>query len=207
MAMQILMVQKFGTMWQVTLDGTTVVCALDRAQAIASAGHMLRLQLTDSEFLANLELSGLELHELFPPVANIGAPHPPATIDFDEAKRRIEEKWLPIAAQRVGTAVAIIDELCVEYDWGWVIYWKPINPELGKPDFVNEYHFPFTVDRVTGNTGLSGGTYGIERGIVELLQWRPPHLCGPYPPGRTHWLRVYDQFKAAGAFEPRRTCG
>jgi hypothetical protein len=121
-------------------------------------------------------------------------------IDFATAKRLVAEQWLPIAARRVGTAVAVADELCVEYEWGWVVYWRPITPEQGDPRLVNEYHFPFMADRVTGNVGLSGGTFGIERGIVELLQCRPTDLCGPYPPGQQHWLAVLNAFEAAGAF-------
>ena len=126
----------------------------------------------------------------------------PSKIDFSEAKRRVREKWLPIAAKRVGTGVAVVDELCVAYEWGWVIHWQPIDPEKGDPRFVNEYHFPYTADRVTGSVWLSGGSYGIERGIIELLQQRPVELCGPYPPGRQSWLTVYDAFKSAGAFTP-----
>lgn len=123
-------------------------------------------------------------------------------IDFATAKRLVGEQWLPIAAKQVGTPVAIVDEFSVEYEWGWVIHWRPVAPEQGDSLFVNEYHFPFTADRVTGNVGLSGGTFGIERGIVELLQRRPPELCGPYPPGQHHWLAVYDAFEVTGAFTP-----
>jgi hypothetical protein len=123
-------------------------------------------------------------------------------IDFATAKRLVGEQWLPIAAQRVGTTVAVVDDLCVEYEWGWVIHWRPTALDEGDPRFVNEYHFPFTADRVTGNVGLSGGTFGIERGIVELLQCRPLELSGPYPSGQQHWLAVYDTFAAAGAFTP-----
>ena len=45
-------------------------------------------------------------------------------------------------------------------------------------------------------------SHGIERGIIELLQQRPPELRGRYPPGKQGWLVVYDAFKAAGAFTP-----
>lgn len=123
-------------------------------------------------------------------------------INFAIAKRLVAEQWLPVAARRVGTAVAVVDGLCVEYEWGWVVHWRPVNPEFGDSRFVNEYHFPFIADRVTGAVGLSGGTFGIERGIVELLQRRSPELCGQYPPGQQHWLAVFDAFDAAGAFIP-----
>jgi hypothetical protein len=123
-------------------------------------------------------------------------------IDFAAAKRLIGEQWLPVAAQRVGTAVAVVDELCVEYEWGWVIHWRPVAPEQGDSRFVNEYHFPFLADRVTGYVGLSGGTFGIERGIVELLLRRPLEFSGPYPSGEQHWLEVFAAFEAVGAFVP-----
>ena len=107
-------------------------------------------------------------------------------IDFATAKKLVAEQWLPVAAKRVGTTVAVVDGLCVEYEWGWVVHWCPTAPELGDPRFVNEHHFPFIVDRVTGTVGLSGGTFGIERGIVELLQRRAPESLGRYPMGQQH---------------------
>ncbi len=83
-----------------------------------------------------------------------------------------------------------------------MLHWTPVEPEKGHPRRAYEYHFPYVVDRVTGNTGLSGGTFGIQRGIIELLQERPPELCGPYPPGKQGWLIVYEAFEAAVAFTP-----
>ncbi len=121
-------------------------------------------------------------------------------IDFAAAKQLVAERWLPIAAKRVRSAVAIVDELCVEYEWGWVIHWRPVEPKA--PEFVNKYPHPYLADRVTGETGPGGGTLGINRGIVALLQHRPPELCGPYPPGRQSWYDSSDAFRTAGAFTP-----
>ena len=152
---------------------------------------------------ANLSLIGLTRAELLP--AKSADPRParlPSKIDFAEAKRLFGEECRPYCEERVGTAVAVIDEWCVEYEWGWVIHWRPVEPAKGNPRFVNERHFPYTIDRVTGEVGLSGGTHGIERGIIELLQQRPPELRGPYPPGRQCWLVVIREFEAAGAFTP-----
>jgi hypothetical protein len=194
-----------GRTWRLTLNGTVLAYAVDRAGAINAAAGLLRRQLADPDAVAGMRFVGLAPSELQPPKPVEPRPGPlPSTIDFAEAKRLVGEMWLPIAEQRVGTAVRVVDELCVEYEWGWVIHWRPVEPEKGDPQFVNEYHYPFTADRVTGNTGLSGGTYGIERGIIELLQWRPPELCGPYPPGKQGWRVVYDAFEAAGAFTPIR---
>lgn len=191
-------VRPHGTMWLATHDGRIIGCAGNRTQVIDLAATMLRDTLADADFV------GVTLEELLPPIASPSTPHPEPTIDFAEAKRRVAERWLPIAERRVGTAVHIVDERCVEYDWGWVVHWRPTEPEKGDPRFVNEYHFPFTADRVTGDTWMSGGTFGIERGIVELLQQRPDDLRGPYPPGRRGWLVALPAFRAAGAFEPRR---
>jgi hypothetical protein len=197
--------QQVGGMWRLTLNGAVLVCAADRAGAINAAGGLLRRQLDDSTAVRGMRFSGLALSELLPAKPVGFHPGPlPSRIDFAEAKRLVAEKWLPIAEKRVGTAVSVVDELCVEYEWGWVIHWRPVEPEKGDPRFVNEYHFPFTADRVTGNTWLSGGTFGIQRGIIELLQQRPPELCGPYPPGEQGWLIVYEAFQAAGAFTPTR---
>lgn len=197
--------QQVGRVWQLTLNGAVLACAVDRAGAINTAAGLLRRQLADSAAVAGMRFSGLTPSELLPAVpAEPPADPLPSKIDFAEAKRLVAEKCLPVAAKRVETAVRVVDELCVEYEWGWVIHWRPVEPAKGDPRFVNEYHFPFTADRVTGNIGLSGGTYGIERGIIELLQQRPPELCGPYPPGKQGWLVVYDAFKAAGAFTPIR---
>jgi hypothetical protein len=35
-------------------------------------------------------------------------------IDFATAKQLVSARWLPIAARRARSAVAIVDELCVE---------------------------------------------------------------------------------------------
>jgi hypothetical protein len=197
--------QKVGLLWRLTLNGSVLVCATDRAGALNAAAGLLRRQLADSAAVAKMQFVGLTPSELLLAREADPAPRPlPSKIDFAEAKRLVEEQWLPIAAERVGTAVRVVDELCVAYEWGWVIHWRPVESDQGDPRFVHEYHFPFTADRVTGNTGLSGGTFGIERVIIELLQQRPPELCGPYPPGKQGWLVVYEAFKAAGAFIPIR---
>jgi hypothetical protein len=190
-------------MWEATLNGKPIACALKRETVIGVVAGVFRHKLEDVDFVTRLRLSGLELHELLPAKPIEGNTHHPApTIDFISAKRLIAEQWLPVAEEEVGTAVHIVDELCVEYDWGWVIHWRPIDPKKGDPDSVNRYHWPFTVDCVTGNTGTSGGTRGLRDGIVGLLQQRPPELCGPYPPGKQHFLIVADAFEAAGAFTP-----
>jgi hypothetical protein len=193
-----------GQFWQVTRDGNVIACAVTRQGAIDAAATLLHSQLADPVVLAGMQFVGLTTRELLPAKPAEPSPKPlPSKINFTDAKRLVTERWLPLDAKRVGTAVAIADELCLEYEWGWVIYWRPVDPEKGDPRFVNEYHFPYTADRVTGTVELSGGTFGIQRGIVELLQQRPPELCGPYPPGRRHWLAVYNAFEAAGAFTPR----
>ncbi len=192
-------------MWQLTLNGVVLVCAADRAGAINAAGGLLRGQLDDPAALHGMQFAGLALSELLPARPADPPPAPlPSSMDFAEARRRVAEKWLPIAAKRIGTAVSVVDELCIEYEWGWVIHWRPVEPDKGDPRFSNEHHFPYTADRVTGNTWLSGGTFGIERGIIELLQQRPPELCGPYPPGKQGWLIVYEAYRAVGAFTPIR---
>ena len=70
----------------------------------------------------------------------------PSEIDFAEAKRLVAARWLPIAAEGVRTAVAIVDELCVEYEWGWAVHWRPVEPKDAR--FVNRYPYPFLADRV-----------------------------------------------------------
>jgi hypothetical protein len=202
MPKRVLELQQFGSMWQASLDGQTLVCATSRAGVIGGAGGLLRCLLKDPEFVANLQCYGLDVEEMLPAKPSMANPHPAPTIDFATAKQLVAEQWLPIAEQRVGTVVRIVDEDCIEFEWGWVIYWQPVEPNKGDPRFVNEYHFPFLADRVTGDTGLSGGTKGLQHGIIELLQWRPTELCGPYPPGKQDWLIVYDAFEAAGAFTP-----
>jgi hypothetical protein len=195
--------QQVGRMWQLTLNGATLVCAANRDGAINAGAGLLRQRLADPAALAAMQFRALTSSELLPAKPVEQRPGSlPSKIDFAEAKRLVGEKWLPMAARRVGTAVAVVDEQCVEYEWGWVIHWRPVEPDKGNPRFVNEYHFPFTADRVTGNTWLSGGTYGIERAIIELLQQRPPELRGQYPPGIQGWLVVYDAFESAGAFTP-----
>lgn len=191
-------------MWVATHNGAVIACAVTRQAAIDASAGLLKRELRDAEAVARMAFVGLDPSEVVPPSPpHPSTPHPCATIDFEKAKRRVAERWLPIAEQRIGTTARIVDARCVEYDWGWVIHWEPAEPERGDPRFVNEYHYPFTADRVTGDTGLSRGTFGLERGIIELLQRRPDALRGPYPNGRRHWLTVLDEFAAACAFTPR----
>src|SRR4051794_865785 len=101
---QVVDLRQVGHMWQVTLNGETLACSMDRAGAICATAGLLRRQLTDAEFATQLRLSGLELHELMPAKPVEGRSEPPTpTIDFATAKRLITEKWLPVAEKRVGT--------------------------------------------------------------------------------------------------------
>jgi hypothetical protein len=202
---QVVELKRSGSGWLLTINGVICGSSVTRDVALGLAAMALRRRFPDPAALAAIEFRGLALTELLPARPTESCPLPlPSKIDFAEARQRVAQHWLPTAAARVRTPVTVADELCVEYEWGWVVHWRPIEPEKGDPRFVNEYHFPYLADRVTGNTGLSGGTRGIERGIIELLQQRPPELCGPYPPGAQDWLIVIDAFEAAGAFTPLR---
>lgn len=189
------------TMWIGLVDGNTVACARSRGAIINTLGALLRNELSQGE-VRRIKVTGLTIDELVPQRSSESTTQLKSLIDFEEAKLRVADRWLPINERRVKTQVAIVDELCIEYEWGWEIHWQPINPDDGDPRFVNEYHFPYLADRVTGTVWLSGGTRGIRRGIIELIQMRPDELRGPYPRGKQGWLTVIDEFEKAGAFEP-----
>ena len=197
---EVIELKQVGNLWVVMHNATALVYAAHRDAAIdVAAGALLEVTANPE----GLELHGLSLSELLP--AKAADPKParsPSKIDFAEAKRLAVEDSFEYYEGDMGTAIAVVDELCDEYEWGWVIKWRPVDPEKRTARAMNIPYFPITVDRVTGKVGSSGGTYGIERGIVELLQHRPPELRGPYPPGRQRWLTVLDEFKKAGAFTP-----
>ncbi|HEX4607061.1 MAG TPA: hypothetical protein VH092_02560 [Urbifossiella sp.] len=118
-----------GQFWQLTHDGSVIVCAVTRQGAIDSAAVLLNRQLADPDAVAGMRFVGLAPSELLPTKPAEPLPGPlPSKIDFAEAKRLVGEQWLPIAEERVGTAVRVVDELCVEYEWGWVIHWRPAGP-------------------------------------------------------------------------------
>ena len=195
--------RQIENLWVVTHNGIALVYAAHRHAAISVAAGAL-LEVTANP--EGLELHGLTLSELLP--ARAADPTParlPSKIDFAEAKRLAAENSFAYYEEEMGTAIAVVDELCDEYEWGWVIRWQPIEPEKRSARAMKKPYFPITVDRVTGNVGHSGGTHGIERGIIELLQQRPPELCGPYPPGHQRWLVVLNEFEKVGAFTPIRT--
>jgi hypothetical protein len=200
---EVIELRQVGNLWVVTHNGTALVYAAHRDAAIGvAAGALLDVTAKPDD----LELHGLTLSELLP--AKSAAPNParlPSKIDFVEAKRLAAEEDFGYYEEEMGTALAVVDELCEEYEWGWVIRWRPIDPEKRNSRARNKPYFPITVDRVTGKVGSSGGTHGIKRGIIELLQLRPPELCGPYPPGRQRWQVVLKEFEKAGAFNPIRS--
>ncbi|WP_145055626.1 Rossmann-fold NAD(P)-binding domain-containing protein [Lignipirellula cremea] len=189
-------------MWIGLVNGDIAGCARTRDAVVDILGALLRNELDDGTH-DGIEAVGLTIDELAPKRSSPSTVPLPSLIDFAEAKLRVADQWLPISERRVKTQVEIVDDLCVAYEWGWEIHWRPINPDDGDPRFVNEYHFPYLADRVTGTVWLSGGTRGIRRGIIELLQKRPDELRGPYPPGKQGWLTVVDEFEKAGAFEPQ----
>lgn len=199
---QIIELRQVENLWVVTHNGVALVYAAHRDAAISVAAGALLDVTANPE---GLELRGLTLSELLPARATDPTPtRLPSKIDFAEAKRLAEEHSFAYYEAEMGTAIVIVDELCDEYEWGWVIRWQPIDAEKRSTSDMKRPYFPITVDRVTGTVGHSGGTHGIERGIIELLQLRPPELCGPYPPGHQRWLVVLNEFKKAGAFHCRR---
>src|SRR4051812_24762814 len=117
--------RQVDSLWHVTLNGQTLACAADRAGAINATAGLLRRQLKDPGFVAQVRWFGLELQELLPAKPVERSPrHSAPTTDFAGAKRLVAERCLPFAEERLGTAVRIVDELCVEYEWGWVIHWR-----------------------------------------------------------------------------------
>ena len=112
-------------------------------------------------------------------------------------------KQLWLAELKLRNDVEIVNEKSVEYEWGWVMHYRPTAPYSNESRRLDEYQFPFLIDRVTGATGSSGGTKGIQYGIVLLLQKRPEHLCGAYPYTRDdEWFVALPKYQHSGAFEP-----
>ena len=147
-------------LWVVTHNGVALVDAAHRDTAIGvAAGALLEVTANSEE----LELHGLTLSELLPARAADPAPtRLPSKIDFAEARRLAAEHSFAYYEAEVGTAIAIVVELCEEYEWGWGIRWQPIEAAKRSASAIKRPYFPITVDRVTGKVGHSGGTHGIE---------------------------------------------
>lgn len=196
----IIELRQAGNLWVVTHNGNALVYAPHREVAISvAAGALLEVTAKAEE----VELRGLTLSELLPArAAESTSERLPSKIDFTEAKRLAKEDSFAYYEAETGSPIAVVDDLCEQYEWGWIIRWRPIETVASPSCPSPKPFFPIPVDRVTGNVGHSGGTHGIERGIIELLQRRPDDLRGPYPTGRQRWLTVLNEFKKAGAFTP-----
>ena len=84
---------------------------------------------------------------------------------MQEAKAIIENGWGPIVHKHATCATAIDDSGTIEYEWGWVFKYAPIDKDDDYP--ADEY----AIDRTTGYS-IPVGTKGIENAIQILMRWR-----------------------------------
>ena len=179
-----------GNVWTIKVDGNGISTALKREMAIVLAQDVLGCIIVDATDGIKLDGS-VNMTESIP-------------IDFQRAKVLFAAKMLWLAERNVRTPVEIVDEDCVEYEWGWEMHWRPIQPVPNTArELDSRYHFPFFVDRVTANVGFSGGTKGVYYGIACLLQERPEEFCGNYPYAPCEMTNsLVSVYKRLGAFEP-----
>jgi hypothetical protein len=89
-------------------------------------------------------------------------------IDFETAKRRIIETWLPICGEDLMTPAVLLDDKTEEHAWGWVFYWAPADPSKVPENEAKWGYHPLLVDRTNGNVHPVG-TAGMKIAIAQLL--------------------------------------
>ena len=96
-------------------------------------------------------------------------------IDYEAAKQIVSKSWIPIVEEEIGAAAVIVDEKSEEYEWGWVIYWRPAEPLRVPGEAARGAYLPFVVDRTNG-VSFPVGTSGLYFAVRRLLGPDDPRL-------------------------------
>ena len=97
-------------------------------------------------------------------------------LDFEAAKRVVQEHFLAAFDEKPGGPQLIRDDECVEFEWGWLIEYGPSRPNECPPGGTSSCRV--LVDRMTGHTKYVG-SYGINLAICKLLEGRPTEYASP----------------------------
>jgi len=124
-------------------------------------------------------------------------------LSFQQAKNVIQATTFWIKEKQLQTAVEIVDSDCVEYDWGWLMHWAPTEPYSPTARWVDEYHFPTLIDRVTART-QPHGTRGLPFAVIMLLRHRmhQPQNIYPILSDWRDWHSMVEPYERLGAFMP-----
>ena len=143
-----------STVWSVNWNGDRVATSVDEERAIALASNVLECTIEKT-------LTGLQSD--CPPAS------PQLPLSFERAKSIVSAQMLWLGEHDRRTIADIVDDKCVEYEWGWEMHWRPTQPYSSDARDLDKYCFPYLIDRVTGTAGSSGGTLGLHYGIILLL--------------------------------------
>jgi hypothetical protein len=85
-----------------------------------------------------------------------------------EAQHGVINRWL-LATERIFGCPAEIDEsLTEEFEWGWVFYLVPPDPDACKQVYKRAR---FACDRTNG-ISVPVGTKGLEQAVHQLMKFR-----------------------------------
>ena len=96
-------------------------------------------------------------------------------IDYETARQIVISKWLPHKEEELGWPVVVDDEETEEYEWGWVIYYRPAEPERIPKTVARRGYLPLVVDRSNG-LSFPVGTSGLYPAVRKLLGADDPRL-------------------------------
>lgn len=103
----------FGQFWQLTRNGTVLVCSVERRGAINAAAALLRPELTDPETLTHIKFIGLEVSDLVAPESdpNWKRKGPPVELElFEKAEAYLRTELI------LADEVALLGEYRIALD-------------------------------------------------------------------------------------------
>lgn len=89
-------------------------------------------------------------------------------MEREEAQRRVLDRWLPITELSFGCPAEIDESLTAEFEWGWVFYLVPLDPDACQQVYKRDR---YAFDRTTG-ISVPVGTKGLDQALDYLMKHR-----------------------------------
>jgi hypothetical protein len=97
-------------------------------------------------------------------------------VTTDDAKRLVLDRFSALWESELGVRLVIDDSQTLEYQWGWMLSYRPADPARVPADhWLAAGINTALIDRETGQVE-SDGTSGPNLAIIRLLEGRPPAL-------------------------------
>ncbi|OWK45789.1 hypothetical protein [Fimbriiglobus ruber] len=106
---------------------------------------------------------------------------------LDEAEREVLAYWGHACEDDFGGPARVDPDRTEVYDWGWVIYLVPVNPENCPPQGRKSY--PYAIHNVTGRS-IVVGSKALEYAVYELTKVYTKPI--DWPPGSPRWAEDSD---------------